>query len=174
VTPGAALCTVTAVTRLSVAVLLLGVAGCGPSPLRQTQASADALARAVLEAVALRDEVRLRALAIVEREFEQRVWPALPAARPERNLPWSYVWMDLQQKSDLRLRRMLQEHGGRRYELQHVRFDGSRTTHGTYVVHRDAVFVVRDAAGRTADLRLIGAMLEADEGWKVFSYNVDQ
>ncbi len=56
----------------------------------------------------------LRDLALNEIEFREQVWPELPAARPERNLPFSYVWGDLRQKSDANLERTLARHGGRR------------------------------------------------------------
>jgi hypothetical protein len=102
------------------------------------------------------------------------VWPGLPAARPERNLPWSYVWMDLQQKSDAMLTRTLKEHGGRLYSLESVRFDGESTDHGSYRVRRETVLTVRAGPGALLDLRVIGSMIEGDGGWKVFSYVADQ
>ena len=52
-----------------------------------------------------RDRARLDALALSEQEFRDHVWPDLPAARPERNLPFSYVWGDLHQKSNISLAR---------------------------------------------------------------------
>jgi hypothetical protein len=151
-----------------------GAAACGPPPLHHALPSSDALARAILQALEQRDVRRLRALAVDEREFQRRVWPGLPAARPERNLPWSYVWMDLRQKSDTTLRRTFAAHAGRRYVLDTVRFTGESTTHGDFRVFRDTVLVVRDVAGVQHDLRILGSMIEADDGWKVFSYVVDQ
>jgi hypothetical protein len=155
-------------------VLALLVAGCGPPPLAHTLPSSEAVAREVLSALERRDVARLRALALSEEEFERRVWPGLPAARPERNLPWSYVWMDLRQKSDAALTRTLQEHGGKHYELQEVRFAGAATDHGTYRVHRDTVLLVRDGSAQVLELRLFGSTIEADGGFKAFSYLVDQ
>jgi hypothetical protein len=151
------------------------VAGCAsPSLLDNTQPTAEALAREVLLALQRRDEPRLQALALTEGEFEERVWPGLPAARPERNLPWSYVWMDLRQKSQTMLARTLREHGGRVYALEQVKFEGSRTDHGNYQVHRDTVLVVRNSDGERVELRVMGSMIESREGWKVFSYMVDE
>src|SRR5688500_10220904 len=82
----------------------------GPSPappLANACQSLESLAAAVLDAVALRDEVRLRSLALNEQEFREHVWPELPAARPERNLPFSYVWGDLRQKGAASLELLL-------------------------------------------------------------------
>lgn len=159
--------------RILVLCCALAAAACGPPPLAHTHASPDALATEVLASFAARDEARLRAAALDEEEFRRRIWPDLPAARPERNLPFSYVWGELRQKSDQRLRQALAAHGGHRYQVTRVRFDGATTDHGSYRVHRDAVFVVRTSAGGTEDLRLVGSLVEQDGQWKVFSYNVD-
>jgi hypothetical protein len=149
------------------------VSGCAGSPLQHAQPSALALGNAVLEAVARRDDIRLRALALDESEFKHRIWPALPAARPERNLPFGYVWTDLRQKSEQQLRQALRVHGGRRRQLEAVRFDGKTSEYGSYRVHRETVLVLREASGPRQELRVIGSMVEADGLWKVFSYVAD-
>ncbi len=150
------------------------VAACGPGPLTSNRPTSEALARDVLSAFQARDRNRLESMALTTDEFKSRVWPSLPAARPERNVPWEYVWTELQQKSRGTLERTLSEHGGQRYELEAVRFSGNSTDHGAYRVHRGSVLVVRDASGQTLDLRLFGSMIEGREGWKVFSYVVDR
>jgi hypothetical protein len=155
------------------ALLLAGAVGCGPSPLAHAQASADALARAVLDAIARADDTALRALAVNEEEFRTHIWPGLPTARPERNVPFSYVWGDLRQKSDSSLRSMLVAHEGKRHDFVKVAFAGDVSQYGGFRVHRDAVFVVRDAAGVQKDLRLCGSFVEKDGGWKVLSYVID-
>ena len=147
---------------------------CSPPEFQNSQATAEVLSHEVLTALERHDEYRLRALAISEVEFEQRVWPALPAALPERNMPWSYVWMDLRQKSDSTLQRTLRAYGGRHYELVEVKFEGTTTTHGSYQVRRDSRLIVRDASGRRQELRIVGSMIAGAEGWKVFSYVADE
>ena len=141
-------------------------------PLMNAQPSAQALGEAVVRAVAANDRGALRALAVDEQEFRQHVWPALPAARPERNLPFSYVWRDLQQKSGQSLGATLAALRGRPLTLVAIRFDGGTTAYSSYVVHRESVLTVRDAQGQT-DLRIFGSALEKDGVWKVFSYVVD-
>ena len=146
---------------------------CSPPPLANTYESADQLVRAVLAAFASRDNARLRALALDEEEFRRIVWPALPAARPERNLPFSYVWGDLQQKSDNRLRANLGVHGGRTYRLQSITFSGGVTEYPGFRVHREALLTVRDSAGNEHEIRLFGSAIERVGDWKVFSFNAD-
>ncbi len=153
---------------------LAALAACGPSktPLADTRDSARAVAQAVIEGLEAGDRATLTALTLSEQEFRDRVWPELPSARPERNLPFSYVWGDLRQKSEESLRVLLATHGGQRYTLVDVRF-ADRTPYQTYTVHRAATFVVRDATGQEHDLRLCGSMIEQDGRWKVFSYVVN-
>ena len=151
----------------------LALSGCSRvPPLANTSASSEALAGAVLDALARHDRARLDALAVSEQEFRDHVWPDLPAARPERNLPFSYVWGDLHQKSNLSLARTLQKYGGERHTLRGVTFTGA-TPYAHYTVHRDASFAVAGAGGITQTIRVCGSFLEKDGTWKVFSYVVD-
>jgi hypothetical protein len=154
--------------------LFLGGIACSRVPaLANTHTSAEQVAAAVLEALAAKDRDRLQSLALDEREFRDHVWPDLPAAQPGRNVPFSYVWGDLRQKSALRLSATLTERGGQRVVLERVRFSGE-TSYGRYRVHRDAVFDVRDGSGVRTELRVCGSMIEKDGAWKVFSYVVDE
>lgn len=155
---------------LGVGLSAVAAAACGPPPLECTHATPEALGRAVLAAVAQNDIHALRALAVSEQEFRAHVWPELPAARPERNLPCSYVWGDLRQKSEQHLARTLATHGGRRYHLVRVEYGGGTQRYGDYAVHGGATFVVRDDSGGEAALRLFGSVLEKDGRFKVFSF----
>ena len=143
-----------------------------PTPLANTGRSAQEVAASVLEALAAGDRPRLEALALNEAEFRDHVWPDLPAAKPERNLPMAYVWGELHQKSQFRLDAALQEHNGRRYALDRVAFSAT-TDYTHYTVHRNAVFHVRDAVGAPSEIRVCGSMIQKDGAWKVFSYVVD-
>ncbi len=152
---------------------LVGVLGCtAASPLEGPHRSADVLATAVLEALARTDRTALEGLALSEQEFRDHVWPDLPSARPERNLPFSYVWGDLHQKSRVGLAKTLTQHGGKRYILKGTRFEG-QTRYAHYLVHRDSTFDIVDARGAALSLRVAGSFLEKDGVWKVFSYVVD-
>jgi hypothetical protein len=161
---------------LLLAAVLASSCDIGPSrvpPLASTHASIDALAAAVLQAVARRDAMTLRSLALNEREFRDYVWPELPAARPERNLPFSYVWGDLRQKSEASLQQVLARAGGTSMTLVGVRFGGGATAYPSYVVHRETILRVRTANGPVQEVRVFGSALEKQGAWKVFSYVVD-
>jgi hypothetical protein len=153
--------------------ILLAAVACGSStPLADGAASPEALARAVLEAIRTNDRAGLVRLAVSEREFREHVWPRLPASRPERKLPFSYVWGDLRQKSDAALATTIQRYRGRLFEVRNVSFSEA-TDYVEYKVHREATFGVRDSTGNESDLRVCGSLLEKDGVWKVFSYVVD-
>ncbi len=126
----------------------------------------------MLEALAARDETALRRLAIDEAEFRDHIWPSLPAARPERNLPLSYVWGDLHQKSGTSLARTLGEHGGRRYQLEQVVL-GQSTEYPGFRTHARTILRVREGGGEPREIRVFGSVLEKDGRWKVFSYVAD-
>lgn len=158
---------------LACAVLCMLPACNAVPPLANSRSSASALAEAVLAALAARDEAALRALALDESEFRAHVWPSLPAARPERNLPFSYVWGELRQKSDTTRASTLARHGGRRYQLVGVEFDEQPAQYAGYRVHGGTSLTVRSDAGAQEMIRVCGSLLEKDGVWKVFSYVVD-
>lgn len=142
-------------------------------PLERTFESPEALAREVLKLVEFRDAHRLEQLALSGREFADLVWPELPAARPERNLPLDYVWTDLRTKSRAHLGRIAEQFGGRRYELVGVSFLGETTKYRSYAVHRKTELTVRAADGHEERLRLFGSILEQRGRYKLFSFVVD-
>ena len=156
------------------AVVAVLAAACNSTPpLANTRASAEALAAAVLDALARGDRAALDGLALSEQEFRDYVWPGLPASRPERNLPFSYVWGELHQKSDSAIPGTMQAHAGRQYVVTRVSFDGV-TEYPGYRVHRAATFHVRDAADVETEIRVCGSVFQQDGAWKVFSYVVDE
>jgi hypothetical protein len=143
------------------------------STLVNGESSPERLAAAVLEALERRDQTRLQELALSEQEFREIVWPELPAARPERNLPFSYVWGDLKLKSDAALAGLLNEHGGRALVLTDLWFRGGSSQYESYVVHRTATLRVFDEAGVDHELQLFGSIVEHAGRFKLFSYVVD-
>ncbi|MGE0448993.1 MAG: hypothetical protein AB7Q29_05350 [Vicinamibacterales bacterium] len=155
--------------------LLVATCGCGwgPPPLAHAESSPRALASAVLDAYEHGDREALRRLALSESEFRDHVWPQLPASKPERNLPFSYVWGDLRQKSEAYLSQMLGARTTRHHTLLDVRFAGETTQYDDFVVHRRTVLTVEDEDGVREEIRLYGSVLEKDGAFKVFSFVTD-
>jgi hypothetical protein len=146
---------------------------CGAPALTNVHSSPEGLARALLSAVAQNDSTALQGLAVTEQEFRAHIWPSLPAARPERNLPFNYVWGDLRQKSQTSLAAMLAARGGQRYDLVSVAFGKSPTDYAGFRIHREPSLTARNSDGLVEELRLTGSFLEKDGVWKVFSYLTD-
>ena len=155
--------------------LVVALAGCGssPPPLANTHPSPEALAAAVLDALAANDRDRLAALAVNGQEFRDVVWPELPSSRPERGVPVSYAWADLRQKSSNALRRLVARWGGRRFELLGVAWDGETTDYGPWLVHRETRLRLLDETGREVEMHFYGSTLVRGDEHKVFSYVVD-
>jgi hypothetical protein len=164
-----------ALLRLPLLLAILTVPACrqAPAPLSQTFESPEALAGAVLEALATRDTARLSSLALTEAEFRTRIWPELPASRPERNLTADYLWKDLKQKSDGSLQALLSTLGGQRFELRRIEFAGETTDYATFSVSRKSELVVSDGTGAEQRIKAFGSVLRADGRVKLFSYVVD-
>jgi hypothetical protein len=160
----------TAIT-IVIAVVFL-VQGCGRTvpPLAGGASSLLELARSVAAAFERADLSALHALSLNEQEFRDHVWPELPAAKPERNLPFSFVWGDLHQKSEASLSRTLVSVRGQRFDVVAVRPLGDVTHYKTYAVHRETELTVKNSEGKEQKLRLFGSILEKDGQFKVFSY----
>ncbi len=94
--------------RAFVAAAVLIASACGGAPLPNSYETPEALSRAVLDRVRTNATLtRFVKLALDKREFEEHVWPELPAAKPERNLSVNFVWGDLHQKSNMMLHESL-------------------------------------------------------------------
>ena len=144
----------------------------GPTALANTEGSPEALARRVMDAMQAGDLDRLRALALTEQEFRAHVWPALPAARPERNVPFDFVWERLEQNSEGHLRQTVAATRGAPLTLRQVRFAGPASRYGDVVVRRSTELVLAAPDGTEWVVRLFGSTIEQDGRYKVFSYVV--
>ena len=145
-----------------------------PEPLSGALESPDAVAEAVLEAMAARDAERLARLVLSEGEFRDHVWPYLPVSRPEVNMPFDVMWGMLRQNSQAYLRQTLAALDGEPpLEVRGVRFAGETSTYGDVRVHRDAELVVGAPDGSERVVRLFGSLIEQNGAWKVFSYVAD-
>lgn len=143
-------------------------------PITLTFESPDAVARAVIDALNGRDRARLEALALTEQEFRSHVWPELPASRPERNLPFDYVWGQMKQRSDGSMNQIYARYAGRRLQFVQARFTGETTKYESFEVRRSSEIVARDESGTDWVLQLYGSALVKDGRYKVFSFVVDE
>jgi hypothetical protein len=155
---------------------MVAAAACGrmdaAARLSPAAPSREAAVRQVLDALAARDQAALEALALTEAEFRARIWPHLPAGRPEVGMPIEYVWGDTAARSRGHLGRLVALHGGRRFTLVRV-MSGRATDYGSLTIHSGIRLMLREGERGVMEHRLFGSLVEADEGWKVYSYIVD-
>lgn len=144
------------------------------APLSNTFASPEALAQAVLDALAQSDLPRLRALALSEAEFRHHVWPELPASRPERNVPFDYAWGQMQQRSEGHLDGTYARYAGKPWRLVRTAYTGETTLYTSFAVMRESEVIAADETGRELVLRLFGSAMVRDGRYKLFSYVVDE
>ena len=164
-----------------VSVVVVGLAGCSspasptePSTLSNTFDTPEALAQALLGALAASDKARLQSLALSEAEFRTVVWPELPASRPERNVPFEYAWGQMKQRSDGSLSNTFQRYAGKRLDFLRAGTTGETTHYKTFLVMRDSEIVAVDETGKELVIRLFGSVMVKDGRYKVFSFVVDE
>lgn len=141
--------------------------------LEPTFETPEALARAVLKALADEDGESLSSFALSKEQFRLYVWPQLPSSRPERGVPFEFGWGDLYQKSHNSLLRTYDRYQGQKLELLELEFEDGFTDYDAYVVHRDARVKVRYEDGREEWLDLFGSVMEWQGKYKLFSYVTD-
>jgi len=144
-----------------------------PPTLSNTFATPEALAHALLGALADSDRATLESLALSEAEFRTVVWPELPTSRPERGVPFEYAWGQMKQRSDGSLANTFQRYAGKKLTFLRTRATGETTQYKTFHVMRDSEMVAADETGRELVVRLFGSVLVKDGRYKVFSFVVD-
>lgn len=140
-------------------------------PVANTYESPQALAEAVLDAVAMNDPAALHALRVTREEYERHLWPEMPDAAD--GVPFGFVWGLNQSRSRRSVRKVLEEFGGRRFELVSITFSEEPETYSSYTLHYGANLVVRRVPdGRVGRLKVMDVVLEMDGRWKLM--NVDE
>jgi hypothetical protein len=138
-----------------------------------TYDSVETLAEEVLRAVGADDAIALQRMALTADEFRNYMWPYLPSAGPERNVPFDFVWSRLRRNSDGYLRQTLSRFGGHDLTLAGVEFSGEISDYGPIRVFRETWLRVRDPEGVESMARFFGSTIEQDGRYKVFSYVVE-
>lgn len=130
----------------------------GDAPLRAAQPSLEALGRAVVEALAARDEAALQGLAVDEAEYV-RLFPALVSHPGMARMRPELAWRNQAAESLGDLRTALEEHGGQGLSFVSLESTTAEPRPGL-VVHRAPRLRVRDADGLERELPILGVVLE--------------
>jgi len=153
----------------SVLLLVASLAGCREqSGLTGTHGSPEALAQAVLDALAERDRSALEALIVTRAEHQDLLWDQLPESG---NTPLEFVWQLNNDNSREARKSALTEYGGERLELVDLRFTETPEIYSTFTLHFGARMSVRRSSdGVEGMLPLMGVVVEHQGHWKVLNF----
>jgi len=141
-----------------------------PRNLACSYSSVEDLARQFLDALHEEDGQSILDLAVSREEFEQFVWPELPASRPGANLTAEFVWNQLNMRSQADIRGTFSRNKGKKWELLEVRFEEKVQEYPSFRIHKDAMLIVRDESGQKREMNLFGSIIELDGEFKIFSF----
>jgi len=148
---------------------LLSAGGCADTGLLGSQASADALARAVLDGLEARDRQALEALLVTGDEHRDLLWSELPES--------NHLRFDVARELNVRntregLTRALDRFGGQQYELVAIEFTDPPEVYETFTLHRGtALRVRRSSDGREGNLPILDVVLERNGNWKLMNFD---
>jgi hypothetical protein len=132
-------------------VAMLGIAGLGSRNIQPTSAhavrsgvteftSTDEVVTAFLDALERKDVEALRRLRVTESEYKDLVLAGhVPVGTPFRSLRpevRDFAWQTLNTKSMYMERFLVETYGGRRYELQGVRFEKETEQYAGFSAHK--------------------------------------
>jgi len=164
-------------------VVMLGVAGLGsrsmmPAAARAAQtldasaSSVEALVGRLLDALEKKDLDALRKLRVTESEYKGIILAGhVPVGQPFRSFPAEVVdfaWKTLNTKSLYYERYLLQQYGGRSYELKDVRFERGTAEFAGYRAHKQLRLSLEDD-GSAVELAT-GSIAEVGGQYKFASF----
>ncbi len=130
----------------------------GDEPLRSGKTSLAQLGQAMVDAIVANDEAALRGLAIDEREYV-RLFPALVTHPGMSKMRPELAWMNQSNESFGDMQAALEAYGGKGYTFERLESTRVEPRPGL-MVHRMPQLVVRDQAGQTHTLSIVGTVVE--------------
>lgn len=164
-------------------VAMLGIAGLGarnmtPTPAHAERsvvaafASTEDVVTAFLEALERKDVEALRRLRVTEAEYKDfLVAGHVPVGQPFRSVSpeaRDYAWETLNTKSEYYERYLVEKYGGRRYELQSMRFERGTAEYAGYSAQRQLRLSLLDD-GTPVEIAT-GSIVKVGDEYKFASY----
>lgn len=141
---------------------------CAENGLSDAYRSREALARAVLRAIADNDRDALHALRVTRDEHLELLWDELPESR---DTPFEFAWNLNQANSRKGLRNALARYGGTEFELAAIEFTEPPEVYDTFTLHFGTRLVVRRVRdGREGELPILDVILERNGRWKLMNF----
>ena len=142
-----------------------------PSALAGGEATAEALARRWLAAVAARDTAALRAMHVSRAEFAWLYWKDSHLSKPPYELPPGLAWFQVEGEGNAGIGRALAAYGGKALAFESLAC-GNQRVDGTNRIHMGCDLAFR-VDGKTETRRLFGNLLERGGQVKFLSYAND-
>ncbi|HSR52489.1 MAG TPA: hypothetical protein VLV83_16815 [Acidobacteriota bacterium] len=112
-------------------------------------------------------------MAVSREEFEQYVWPSLPASQPGSGLTSEWVYNQSLLRSLGGFEKVMGWHAGREYGFRDIRIDGGVKQYQGFTIHDDPVLSITDERGKAREIQLFGSIIERDGEFKIYSFNLD-
>lgn len=141
-----------------------------PRTLRGGEASAEALARALLRAIQANDTATVQRLVLSRAEFAWLYYPHTRYTKPPYELGPELLWMQMGASSEKGIVRLLRRYGGSTLRFDALLCEDSILVEGPNRVTPSCRvrFAAADSAAR--DLRIFGSLLQRDGQYKFVSY----
>lgn len=133
-------------------------------------ASIEELVSRFLDKLKQEDREGIAAMALNRDEFEQNVWPYLPASEPDTNMTVDFVWGQLSVRSRSFLASLSSRYAGRDYRLQSIRVTGGREEGDGFTLYREVKLLLEETKGEQRELKLFGSVIEIKGCYKIFSF----
>ncbi len=158
---------------LTVTILTVGACADEAPPLPGSAPSLERLGQTVWSALVTEDTTALTALRLTEHEHNDRVWPQLPASRPEVNFPVDLAWENIQLRNRRAITRLLASFRGSRAELRTTECRGETEEYRTFHVLQDCYLVLQHPDGGRFHLQAFRYVHVMNGGYKIFRYYDD-
>jgi hypothetical protein len=139
--------------------------------LTGTYASADELARAILDALVANDPAPLHDLHVTQAEFEQLFWPEFPQSRPATNIHAIDAWGFHYASCCDGITQGLTLYGGRPLHLVHLRYDQGFAPYTNFSLYHGVVIQAVDDRGESVEVQVATVFVERKGRWKVYMFN---
>jgi hypothetical protein len=124
----------------------------------------------VLDALAVSDTAGMHALHLTRYEHDSILVPHMPIGKDTTGkTDLGFAWYLLEQNSAKGVRRAIDAHGGRQFELVSVKFNKPQEVHGPLILHKGTEVRVRAEGGEEMVLGIFGSILEQNGRFKLVS-----
>lgn len=138
--------------------------------LAASSRSREALVRRFMKALAARDSVDLRAMALNAREFADLVYPESPYTHPPYRQSPALVWIQIQNPSASGFTRLVRRLGNQPLRYVDHKCDADPDRQGSNLIWTNCFVRLRSPNEPTTSHRLFGSIIERDGNFKIVSY----